>query len=528
MTNARSRHHGDRGLILPVIMIILMLLAMLGAVFAFFTSAELGAAEARANRLQTRLAAEAGLERVKLLLREHRAEMGYWWNNPDLHDAQFWPPATEGQDFESHDRGSDQGGQSGFRGMTQTKSREVRWRYSLVAADLDKVHEEGVWPVRYGLTDECGKLNINWASRDQLMILFRNVLDPELPIEELVDCLIDWRDPDNTTSPAGAEADYYAQLTPPYAPANAPLKTVEELLMIKGFSARVVYGEDYNRNGILDAGEDDGLATFPPDNADGRLDLGLLPYVTIGWGVEHTMGWDKASDDRPKINLNGDPNFLSVALPQIVGSELAEYIVRARAGGVVFASPAQLAPGHENKIGQEKVPSPATPEDFLIVMDRFSTLPQPPNAVYALSWPLRYVVNVNTAPAPVLLACLGMDLDPEQIEQIVAARRQLGDKEKLSPAWLVNEGILTPEQLITYTGRDPSRLRVVTHSWQYTVESVGYGDHIGMMCRLQWIIDVQMQGQLVIVKYFRDISRLGPAWPIRAQEESRDIHTTSG
>ena len=41
-------------------------------------------------------------------------------------------------------------------------------------------------------------------------------------------------------------------LDPPYRAKNKPLDTVEELLMVKGFDGRILYGEDYNRNGYLD------------------------------------------------------------------------------------------------------------------------------------------------------------------------------------------------------------------------------------------------------------------------------------
>ncbi len=499
---------------LPVILVILLTLAMIGAALAFFTSAELGAAEARANRLQTRLAAEAGLQRILLLLRQHRSEMSYWWDNKDLHGVQIWPSAKEGESFESRTTRSD----------TQDKEKgEVRdftprWRYSIVAADLDRLELERK-PIRYGMQDESGKLNINWATREQLLALFSAVVDPELPVEELVDCLMDWRDEDENVSAAGAESSYYMQLPIPYRSGNAPLKTIEEMLLIKNFTARVVYGEDYNRNGILEQNEDDGLATFPPDNADGRIDVGLLPYTTV-----YSMGQDRASDNKPRIYLNSKPEELAVVLPFVMDASVAEFIVEMRRKNKVFESPAEL--GGDIKEGNDVVPSPVSPEEMLMIMDRLTTVPRPPGvgALQSMvAMPLPHVINVNTAPPPVL-ACLG--LSSEQIEQIVGVRRQLGDRERCSPGWLINQGIMTPTELAKFTGKDPRKLHIVTQSWQFTVESVGYGDHVGMMCRLQIVIE--MQGQLPLVKYIRDISKLGPAWPVRLEEESREITGASG
>jgi type II secretory pathway component PulK len=43
-------------------------------------------------------------------------------------------------------------------------------------------------------------------------------------------------------------------------------------------------------NGMLDPNEDDGAATWPADNADGRIDYGLIDYFTV-YGDE-------------KVNLN--------------------------------------------------------------------------------------------------------------------------------------------------------------------------------------------------------------------------------
>jgi len=449
---------------------------------------------------------------VLLLLRGHRAEMSLWWNNPDLHKQSIWPSVKEAEQYETRDVRTD--GQDRQGGGAP----DARWRYSIVAVDLDDLEQESR-PIRYGIQDEAGKLNINWATRDQLTALFAAVVDPEIPVEELVDCLMDWRDQDEATRFAGAESDYYRQLVPPYSAGNAPLKTVEELLLVKRFTARVVYGEDYNRNGILDPSEDDGPATFPPDNGDGRLNVGLLPYVTV-----YSMGQDRAADNKPRIYMNAKPEELAVILPEFLEPDLAEFIVEARRKNVVFTSPAQLA--GELKIGNETVTAPMSPEMMLVVMDRLTTIPRPPNMGLLqtiVAVPLPHVINVNTAPPPVL-ACLG--LDGERIQQLVAARRQLGDKEKISPGWLINEGIMTPGELARFTGPQLNALHIVTQSWQFTVESVGYGDHVGMVCRLQVV--VEMQGQLPLIKYYRDISRLGPGWPIRIEEESREITATSG
>jgi|YelNatPaOPRAMG01_1025707.scaffolds.fasta_scaffold11542_4 general secretion pathway protein K len=50
----------------------------------------------------------------------------------------------------------------------------------------------------------------------------------------LLPAIIDWLDRDSVTSPGGAEADYYVQLMPPYAPRNGPMPTIGDLRLVRG------------------------------------------------------------------------------------------------------------------------------------------------------------------------------------------------------------------------------------------------------------------------------------------------------
>lgn len=57
----------------------------------------------------------------------------------------------------------------------------------------------------------------------------------------LSDALLDWIDPDSqTTAPAGAEDIDYLQLDPPYRAANQPLGSVDELRLVRGYTADVI------------------------------------------------------------------------------------------------------------------------------------------------------------------------------------------------------------------------------------------------------------------------------------------------
>src|SRR5262249_33479006 len=128
--------------------------------------------------------------------------------------------------------------------------------------------------IMYGVTDEESRLNVNQASAEGLGKLYGMTAD-------IVAASIDYRDEDNAVTPGGAEAEYYTSLQPPYLPRNGPFQTMRELLMVRGISRELLFGEDANQNGLLDAEEDDGSDSYPPDNRDGVLDAGWSGDITL-------------------------------------------------------------------------------------------------------------------------------------------------------------------------------------------------------------------------------------------------------
>lgn len=159
--------------------------------------------------------------------------------------------------------------------------------------------------VRPGLEDEAAKLNLQTADRQALQRLGGLT-------DEQIETLIDWRDEDSTSSPLGAEIDYYARLEPPYPCKNANFTTIRELLLVKGFDASTLYGEDWNQNGQLDPNENDGDESLPHDDGDGVLDPGILPFVTIysedpniNAAGEQRVDLNQANEETLKSNIPG-------------------------------------------------------------------------------------------------------------------------------------------------------------------------------------------------------------------------------
>jgi general secretion pathway protein K len=63
-------------------------------------------------------------------------------------------------------------------------------------------------------------------------------------VEDLLDALQDWMDPDDAVTRFGAENAYYQSLARPYACRNGPLQSLEELLLVRGFAEELFYGTE--------------------------------------------------------------------------------------------------------------------------------------------------------------------------------------------------------------------------------------------------------------------------------------------
>ena len=103
------------------------------------------------------------------------------------------------------------------------------------------------------ITGEAGRLNLNWIvqgiitgqNRDALRELLRKFLEVKgidlNDRDHMIDCLIDWIDPDNLVQINGAEDE------PGYKPANKPLGNLEELKRVRGwdeFTSRPNWQDD--------------------------------------------------------------------------------------------------------------------------------------------------------------------------------------------------------------------------------------------------------------------------------------------
>ncbi len=248
----------------------------------------------------------------------------------------------------------------------------------------------------FNLIDESGKLNLNIATLAQLQKL------PNMS-ETFAAAIIDWRDSDDEASENGAESDVYLRNDPPYTAKNGPFESVEELRLVYGADEVLLYGEDLNGNGILDPNENDGDLSPPTDNQDGRLDRGLVDYLTV-------------YSREPATQTNGEPR-IAVVLPNNASAQQRQQVQTALRAHLTEMLSEERANEILGRVGNTiasvldfYMRSGMSLDEFVKVDD---ALGMSTNVVQGL-------INVNTASVDVLATLQGLEIN--DAEALVAYR----------------------------------------------------------------------------------------------------------
>lgn len=334
----------------------------------------------------------------------------------------------------------------------------------------------------FGVVDEGSKLNLNVAGTNQLRLLTGMT-------DELAACIYDWRrDYTNGPSSDGAMSEYYLRLNDPYVCKNSPFETVEELFLVKGATTSILFGEDINRNGVLDPNEDDAGAAEPPDNKDGKLDRGIWPFLTV-WSVEP----DTTADGSPRTNVNGGgvvvsgtnapPTLMAVLNANLSPSRFAAVMLTINPGG---RSRLQF-----NSVLDFYVQAKLTPEEFATIADQLTA---------ATGGAVRPgLINVNTAPREVL-ACLP-GLEDADVQALVTARSG-SETDTSNLAWVATAlGPVKASAIGCY-------VTVRTFLFSADIVSVSGDGRAFRRCRI--VVDAQKAPPRVL--YRQDLTRLG--WPL--------------
>jgi general secretion pathway protein K len=198
------RRRDERGFALLVVLLVLALIAVVGAEFSYSMRLEASAVRAYKNGIIGSHLAETALEQA---IREIVADA---------------PLVAEDDDglltFYAADRRP-------LPRLRRAKAELMGGLYS------------------YRITDEEALLNLNTSPPDRIdRLLLALGVDKEVR-DTIVDSIQDWRDPNEEHRTNGAESDdYYLKLPVPYRARNANLESIAELLQIKGITKEIYYG----------------------------------------------------------------------------------------------------------------------------------------------------------------------------------------------------------------------------------------------------------------------------------------------
>jgi len=102
----------------------------------------------------------------------------------------------------------------------------------------------------------------------------------------------------------------------------------------------------------------------------------------------------------------------------------------------------------------------------------------------------------------------------EDVDAIIAARANLEGDQLATVAWPVTESVISQEALASIYAQITARAQ------QFHIEAIGHADHLGMMVRLQAV--VELRGHVPQYMYYRDLTALG-TYPIRGTREGDEV-----
>jgi len=317
----------------------------------------------------------------------------------------------------------------------------------------------------FGLVDEAAKINLNapWLTAE--MIQYLPGMTPQIAA-----AIMDWRDSDSTVSTDGAEDETYGRFTPPYKAKNAAFESVEELRLVSGVTAEILYGEDANMNGILDANENDSDNSAPNDNRDGRLDPGLMEYFTV-YSYEPITGTN--------ISTQADVRaLLQTAFSDSRVQEIMRELFPTGGGG---------QGGQQNQMTsllQFYLRSGMTEDEFAQIADYLAPA-------------TNILVNVNTATEPVLECIPGIGID---YAATLVQYRESNPSQLTSVAWVA-------AALNNDTNAILAGPYLTTRSYQYTADIAALGHHNRGYQRVRFVFDTSEGTPLLVHR--QDLTHLG-------------------
>jgi type II secretory pathway component PulK len=143
---------------------------------------------------------------------------------------------------------------------------ELAHVFARVTEEMARLGEQPLGDARFqiAMADVTGRIDLNQADAGTLLRLFGQFA-PSEEAGALVDALLDWKDPDDSPRPRGAERAAYRRAGSPFQPPNHALRRLEELHRIAGFTDSIV----------------DALAPFVTVRGDGFTNVNTAPEPVL-------------------------------------------------------------------------------------------------------------------------------------------------------------------------------------------------------------------------------------------------------
>ena len=292
-----------------------------------------------------------------------------------------------------------------------------------------RANQEDGGGVVNGISDEESRLNVNVATAEELTKL--NGLTTDIAA-----AILAWRGEPGSNS-MGANADYYASLQPPYQPRNGPFQTVRELLMVRGVSPDLLFGNDPRQNGFLPAADNDEENPAGADNLPADADGGWASTLTVDSSDANV---NAAGADRVNIQTADETSLSAV---NGITPEIARAIVQFRNQNQ-FQSIADLLdvtpPQNQNsRAGTSGAVSSGQPDPLAgtgsgsRVIDETLLMEIADDLTVTSDRNQAGLINPNTASLETLLCLPGMDR--ELAQAIISFARSQGSFSNI--AWLL-------------------------------------------------------------------------------------------
>jgi type II secretory pathway component PulK len=167
---------------------------------------------------------------------------------------------------------------------------------------------------RIEIVDAASRLNLNEASREQLQRIGLT--------DEQLDSLLDWRDAELIPRTDGAKDEYYNDLPEPYNAKLQDFDSIDELLLVKGFTPYDLYQPLENAVEIQGTSE---------------ADLYLSELITA-----ESVSDDSSPDGQAKLNVNSQQASVQALVQAQIPPILAAQIVQRRTTIGPFTSISQV------------------------------------------------------------------------------------------------------------------------------------------------------------------------------------------